>query len=46
MLVKLTNLLAADALELAGMGDVGAVLVLPLATGWWNLSAEAVLGSA
>lgn len=33
LLVKLTNLLAADALEDAGMLEVGAALVLPAATG-------------
>lgn len=33
LLVKLTNLLAADALVLAGLAEVGSVLVLPLATG-------------
>lgn len=33
LLAKLTNLLAADALRLAGLADLGAVTVLPLATG-------------
>ena len=33
LLARLTNLLAADALGVAGVGDVGGALVLPLATG-------------
>ncbi|PRW56294.1 O-phosphoseryl-tRNA(Sec) selenium transferase [Chlorella sorokiniana] len=33
LLAKLTHLLAADALEVAGMKEVGAALVVPLATG-------------
>ena len=33
LLAKLTHLLAADALELAGMKEVGSALVVPLATG-------------
>jgi O-phospho-L-seryl-tRNASec:L-selenocysteinyl-tRNA synthase len=33
LLVKLTNALAADALGIAGMADLGPVLTLPLATG-------------
>mmetsp|Transcript_27569 Transcript_27569/g.70228 ORF Transcript_27569/g.70228 Transcript_27569/m.70228 type:complete len:506 (-) Transcript_27569:1835-3352(-) len=33
LLAKLTSLLAADALRLAGLQDLGAVTVLPLATG-------------
>eukprot|EP00887_Chlorella_sp_A99_P001435 scaffold8.g1435.t1 len=33
LLARLTNLLAADALEIAGLREVGPVLVLPLATG-------------
>lgn len=33
LLVKLTHMLTADALEVAGMKEVGRVLVLPLATG-------------
>lgn len=33
LLVKLTNLLTAHALEVAGMAEVGPVLVLPLSTG-------------
>ncbi len=33
LLAKLTNHLAADALEIAGMKDLGPVLTLPLATG-------------
>lgn len=33
LLAKLTALLAADALEVAGLREVGAALVVPLATG-------------
>eukprot|EP00982_Pelagococcus_subviridis_P014584 31342-Pelagococcus_subviridis.AAC.23 len=33
LIVKLTNLLVADALKIAGMADAGPALVLPLATG-------------
>ncbi len=33
LLQRLTNLLAADALRLAGLPEVGAVSVLPVATG-------------
>lgn len=33
LLARLTHLLAAHALELAGMREVGAALVVPLATG-------------
>ena len=33
LLARLANLLVQDALGLAGMADVGAVTVLPLATG-------------
>lgn len=33
LLARLTHLLAADALEAAGMAEVGAALVVPLATG-------------
>lgn len=33
LLAKLSNILVADALRLAGMGDLRAVTVLPLATG-------------
>ena len=33
MLAKLSNLLAADALRIAGMQDLSAATVLPLATG-------------
>jgi len=33
LLARLTHLLAADALEAAGMKEVGAALVVPLATG-------------
>ncbi len=33
LLAKLTNLLAADAMTIAGMADLGPVTVLPLATG-------------
>ncbi len=33
MLAKLASLLAADALRLAGLADLGPVTVLPLATG-------------
>lgn len=33
LLAKLTHLLAADAMRLAGLADLGAALVLPLATG-------------
>eukprot|EP00873_Tetraselmis_striata_P018425 jgi/Tetstr1/438689/TSEL_027239.t1 len=33
LLAKLTNLLVADAMRIAGMGDIGAVSVVPLATG-------------